>query len=527
MPESTQKTKKKFPRWILELFTFIFIPYLIVYISSPVIFGILLLIGIPIFIFLYFRLTNHIINSENPGGQKNLDLPQSPQTKKTPQSSRKIPPSSIARSSIVTLACTIFSWHIICSANEGNLLSSSALHTMLSKPYLVLIPCLLLITRPISILSALKFDDRHPNPLIELKCTTNQEGEASQGGGLKALISKHLSAVKYIFPTVIVFAFIFVLYHNKMVASGDLGLALQITSAQLPEQKSTWTTITITYLTIFYISFLPAIFLPHINSPKANQEIHRYVLLKAGSSKHIEPEKYYNYLTLLAAILTTISSFTTLYLLRITTIGDMTETFLFIVSLSMMACTFPISRIINKNLVENNQPDKEEKYDRRNTITLFAICTVVILISSWVLPNFFLEYMPRGIGGILANPGTTLESEESDYACIFPNDNKGKESITLGVVVESKPESIRIFTPEYNRNDNEYGKRIGGGKIKLNKLVETQIKISGGYRIEKFDGSKHGYNHQTGKCEYVQTRYSLKEIFYAEYIENSKKPPHK
>ena len=526
MSESAQRTKK-FPRRILELVTFIFIPYLIVYISNPVIFGILLFASISIFIFLYFRLTNYIINSENPGEQKKLNPPQSPQTKKTPQSSREIHPSSIVYSSIITLAYTFLSWHIICSANEGNLFSSSALHTILSKPYLFLIPGLLLITRPISILSTLKFDDRHPNPLIELKFTTDQMENTSQNSELKALISKHLSVIKYIFPISIVLDFIFILYHNKVVASGDLGLALQITSAQLPDQKFTWATITIAYLTIFYISFLPAIFLPQINSPKANHEIHRYVLLKAGSSKHIEPEKYYNYLTLLAAILTTISSFTTIHLLRITATGDMTETSLLIVSLSMMACTFSISHIINKNLVENNQPNEEEKYDRRVITPFFAFCTALILIFSWMLPSFFLEYMPRGMGGILANPGPTLESEESDYACVFPNDNKSNESITLGVVIESKPESIRIFTPEYNRNDNEYGKRIGGGKIKLNKLVETQIKISGGYRIEKFDGSKHGYNHQTGKCEYVQTRYSLKEIFYKEYIENSKKPPHK
>lgn len=80
MPESAQKTKKKFPHWILELFTFIFIPYLIVYISSPVIFRILLFIGIPIFIFLYFRLTNYIINLENPAERKKLILPQVPKS---------------------------------------------------------------------------------------------------------------------------------------------------------------------------------------------------------------------------------------------------------------------------------------------------------------------------------------------------------------------------------------------------------------------------------------------------------------
>ncbi len=70
MSESAKRTKK-FPRRILELVTFIFIPYLIVYISNPVIFGILLFASISIFIFLYFRLTNYIINSENPGGKKN------------------------------------------------------------------------------------------------------------------------------------------------------------------------------------------------------------------------------------------------------------------------------------------------------------------------------------------------------------------------------------------------------------------------------------------------------------------------
>lgn len=522
MSESAQRTKK-FPRRILELVTFIFIPYLIVYISNPVIFGILLFASISIFIFLYFRLTNYIINSENPGEQKKLNPPQSPQTKKTPQSSREIHPSSIVYSSIITLAYTFLSWHIICSANEGNLFSSSALHTIISKPYLFLIPSFLLITRPISILSALKFNDKTPSPLIELKCATNQVGDTLQDGGLKTLISKHLSVIKYVFPTSIVLAFIFVLYHNKVVASGDLGLALQITAAQLQDQKSTWTTISIAYLTIFYISFLPAIFLPQINSPRANQEIHQYILLKAGSSKYIEPEKYYNYLTLLAAILTTISSFTILYLLRITTTGDMTETFLFIVFLSMMGCTFPISRTINKNLVENNQPIEEEKYDRRITISIFTICTALILIFSWILPGFLLEYMPRSIGGILANPGTTLESEESDYACVFPNDNKSKESITLGVVVDSKPESIRIFTPEYNRNDNEYGKRIDGGKVDLNKLTETQIKIPGGYRLEKYDGSKHGYNRQTGKCEYIKTRYSI----IINNLENQNRPPRK
>ena len=200
---------------------------------------------------------------------------------------------------------------------------------------------------------------------------------------------------------------------------------------------------------------------------------------------------------------------------------------LVVVALSTTACTIPISRIINRELIKGEQSNKDVNHNGATARIAVFLLVPLVLYLFYFSPKILLDYMPKSIGGIVANPGTTIETNENDYACVFSNDIKEKKSITFGVIAESKPESVHIFTPEYNQERNSYGEESENGKVIPNKLVESQVKIPGGYRIEKFDGSKHGYNHQTGKCEYVQTRYSHKEIFYKEYIENSKKPPHK
>ncbi len=103
---------------------------------------------------------------------------------------------------------------------------------------------------------------------------------------------------------------------------------------------------------------------------------------------------------------------------------------------------------------------------------------------------------------MITNPGDTLGSIETDYSCVFSNNVEEKNSIAFGVIVESKPDSVHIFTPEYNQEKNSYGEEVGNGKVKPNKLAESQVKIPGGYRIEKFDNNKHGYDLTVGKCIY-------------------------
>lgn len=547
MSEPTQKTKRKFPRWILELFTFIFIPYLIVYISSPVIFGIILFIGIPVFIFLYFRLTNHIINSENPTGHKKLNIQQAPEAKEKSTKNQNEKICSPSRGNIQSIINYIFysilspiiifalpvvlfilmSWIlVIWLSGEYDL--PSEINSLFSDPSFLLV--MLTIPAPYLAMGLLVWDT-HNNKSANFtssESSSSEEDNPSEDNPSEnnTLNTKILSLIKSqtrvlltLFPISTVASFIFVLYHNKELANGDLGLALQITSALFPENKTTWAAITLAFLLIFYISFMPAISLKKIES----------AVIKTSSRQENKKDSYKLYIKLLgtAASLTTLSNIIIIHIFKLVTEGNIAINIFLMTAISIIICFLPIYRTIMSQFKQVNTTSSDTTSTKIFKVILYAIIAIIILFAYSRASSFFFEYVPKGIGGIVANPGATLESEESDYVCVFPNDNKSKESITLGVVIESKPESIRIFTPEYNRNDNEYGKRIGGGKIKLNKLVDAQIKISGGYRIEKYDGSKHGYNHQTGKCEYIQTRYSLKDIFYEEYIKNSKKTPHK
>lgn len=425
---------------------------------------------------------------------------------------------------LMPLLLTFISWTIACFPIEKNLLT--AIISTRNDTSLLLILLFSAITVSLAMLPALESSNEASKSLIKLEFS-NPNNIDPQKSGIKAFVSQHLKAFTYILPISTVIAFIFVLYHNKEVAKGDLGLALQITSAQLPEQKFTWATVILVYMTIFYISLLPAVALPLINQPSMNQDLHRHILLKNHDSNKITATGYFIYLIIQASILTAASSFTIFHILRLTTHGDFAESMLVVVALSTTACTIPISDIINRGLIKGNQSNKDANHSRANARIAAFILAILVLCLFYLFPKLLLDYMPKNIGGIVANPGTTIETNENDYACVFSNDIKEKKSITFGVIAESKPESVHIFTPEYNQERNSYGEEAENGKVIPNKLVESQVKIPGGYRIEKFDGSKHGYNHQTGKCEYVQTRYSLKEIFYKEYIENSKKPPHK
>lgn len=348
--------------------------------------------------------------------------------------------------------------------------------------------------------------------------TSSESEKNTLNEQLISILKKQTKLLTGLFPASIVVSFISVLYHNQELTNGDIGSALEITSAQFPENKIKWVTITLLYFLIPYFLFTSALFIKTIKN-SVNKDF----------PKITRERLYVNYLVLLAIafLLATIANIMDIHVFKLVTTENVEINLFLTTALSFSVYVFPIRQIITDSIPDNPKPDEGLNSNGISMAIYYFIFVLSIIVSFSTVSKMFFEYLPKSIGGVVANPGATLESEESDYACVFPNDNKSKESITLGVVVESKPESIRIFTPEYNRNDNEYGKRIGGGKIKLNKLVDTQIKISGGYRIEKYDGSKHGYNRQTGKCEYVQTRYSLKEIFYKEYTENSKKPPHK
>ena len=421
----------------------------------------------------------------------------------------------------VTLLVLI-SWAlVIWPSGEYNLISE--MNSLLSDLTILII--LFVVSTPYLAMGLLVWDI-HNNKSANLTPVGTDSSEGGSAGENNTLNEKILPLIKNqtrilltLFPISTVASFVFVLYHYKELANGDLGLALQITSALFPENKITWAAITLAFLLIFYISFMPAISLKKIEP----------IVTRTSSRQENKIDSYKLYIMLIvtAASLTTFSNIIVIHIFKLVIEGNIAINIFLMTAISMATCFLPIYRAIMSQFKQKNTTSNDVLSTKIFKGILYVIMISILFITCSRASYFFLEYIPKGIGGIVANPGTTIETNENDYACVFSNDIKEKKSITFGVIVESKPDSVRIFTPEYNREKNSYGEEAENGKVNLNKLAESQVKIPGGYRIEKFDGFKHRYNLRTGKCEYVQTRYSLKEIFYKEYIENSKKPPHK
>ena len=410
----------------------------------------------------------------------------------------------------IPLLLTFISWTIACFPIENNPLTAIISITKnISLLIILLVPAAI---STFMVLTALDSSNKNSKPVIELE-VFDLEDSNLQKNEISSLISKHLKIFASLLPVSTAVAFAFVLYHYKEIAGGDIGLALQITSAQLPEQKVTWATVVLVYIAIFYISLLPAVILPTINNPKINRDIHQHILIKRQKGNEIPILWYYSYLTIQSAILTIASSFTIFYILKLTTRGDTAETLLFVVTLSITACIIPISHIIANGTNKNSQFNKNSNQNR-GTFTLFiSIFTILVLYLSYISPRLFLEYMPKNIGGIIANPGETIESGEIDYSCVFPRNNNSSKSIAFGIIVSTDNSSILLFSPSYDNDKKNYATRNSDGYYKPNKIVENRTKYTEGFYIEKYDRKKHTYNEYTGQCEHIMPN-DLKDMTF-------------
>ena len=405
---------------------------------------------------------------------------------------------SFLYSSLFTFILTIISWCIVCWAIDNNLWAG--LNTLIPKLHLLLILLIPALVTSLATLPALSSGTKNSQPLIELKYSNQEKNQ--HDGEIREFVSRHLKIFNSIAPMSVAISFTFVLYHYREITSGDLGLALQITSMQFPEQKITWITVMFVYLSIFYISLLPAIILSQINSPNMNLDIHRHIF-KDGP---IKLAKYYSYLATQAALLAIASNFIILYILKITTNGGTAETLLFTISLSMTACTFPILNIIKQNNTNNENMSSEIGHNKGVARLFTGILAILILLISYLSPALLLEYMPKSIGGIVANPGTTVETNEIDYACVFPSGENNPKSIAFGIVISSDNSSIHLFTPSYDTKNKRYAELLKDGHKKPNKLIESRIKYTNGFYIEKYDRNIHVYNENSGQCEYKNSK---------------------
>lgn len=338
--------------------------------------------------------------------------------------------------------------------------------------------------------------------------------------GIRDLVSLQ---VKYALSTIPLSAsiiFIIVLIHNKDLTKGDLGTAIQITAIQFTDNKYSWTAIAITFMALVYIAIIPTFFLLPINKAILNSS--RQAHSKDSYKRSLSILFRLNSITIGLLLPVSYAEY------QILKVVSGREEFMVLFLLITMSYTICIHSIKNtfvescnfkrkQNIISNKDtPAWREK--TQDSIIILLMSTVAIFCL-----NNFMNGIIKNISDLAASPGETLNSARSDYSCIFSNDSNSKTSIAFGVVAASKPDSIHIFTPEYNHGNMTYGKQHDSGLIELNPLVETQVKIPAGYHIEKFNGIKHHYNISTGKCEYTKTRYSI----IINNQENQNRPPRK
>lgn len=396
----------------------------------------------------------------------------------------------------VTLLVLI-SWAlVIWPSGEYNLISE--INSLLSDPT---IPIILFVVSTPYLAMGLLVWDIHNNKSANLTPVGTDSSEGDSAGENNTLNEKILSLIKNqtrilltLFPISTVASFVFVLYHYKELANGDLGLALQITSALFLENKITWPAITLAFLLIFYISFMPAISLKKIEP----------VVTRTSSRQENKEDSYKLYIMLIvtAASLTTFSNIILIHIFKLVTEGNIAINMFLMTAISMATCFLPIYRAIMSQFEQKNTISNDALSTKIFKGILYAIMISILFITCSRASYFFLEYIPKGIGGIAANPGATIETNESDYACIFPKGEDNPKSIAFGVIISSDHSSIHLFTPSYDTKNKRYAELLKNGRKKPNKLIESRIKYTNGFYIEKYDRKIHAYNESSGQCTY-------------------------
>ena len=323
---------------------------------------------------------------------------------------------------------------------------------------------------------------------------SGKKTKISTGRPLLSVFSKHSKILISSSTILAIIAYISVLQFNLESASGDTGTALQITSIQFSENKFKWVAQLSMYALFAYLTSLPALLMPELK--KYIRPHHSIPILRNLDPKN--PIHLCITLILLSTILTTLANIciTALFL---SASKDNIKIFLISAPLlSYLLCAISITLTINRTF-----PITSSQKDNLTSGILEMLLWLMVGILLLVIAYAFIIRIPYALGRSIANPGKTLGSSETTYDCIFPVDPKSKESIAFGVIAASKPESIHIFTPTYDHESSSYGRRTDKGGIGLNKLAETQIKISGGYRVEKFNINKHYYDVNTGKCTHL------------------------
>lgn len=325
-------------------------------------------------------------------------------------------------------------------------------------------------------------------PSIQLDNKKNPEDIPSHKSN--SFFIEQFKTILSLSPVALIVTFVLTLYYYNWVTQGNINTAFRITSLQLTQDRYQLISSTIISLFIIYLILIPS---KTLDITALNMDI---------TSDSKEPQKnldldVYIRATWHIAIFTLFAGFPAWAIYSLTTPRGYIDSlatfvfFAFIFGQIKLLSSSPLETIDILKFIAKSAP----KF--KGLKSILSALLIVLIFLKLSTPMLVIN-AGKGVVDI----GSTSNNPMRAYSCIFPQQNPQLESLSFGIVVESKDKYLHIFTPTYNQENNSYTQfDFIGNRFPLNP-TESYISIKEDYKIEQYDESIHEYNSSTGKCKH-------------------------
>lgn len=291
-------------------------------------------------------------------------------------------------------------------------------------------------------------------------------------------------------PIALIITFILTLYYYNWVAQGNINTAFKITSLQLTQDRYQLISSTIISLFIIYLVLIPC---KTLDITSLNMDI-------ASNSKESQKDLdlgVYIRATWHIAIFTLLAGFPAWAIYTLTTPRGYIDNLASFVFYAFMFGQLKLLSSSPLEIIETFKSIAEYAPKFKGLKSILSIFLIILISLKLTIPTLVIN-AGKGVVDI----GSTSNNPMHAYSCIFTLRSPQSESISFGIVVESKDKYLHIFTPTYSQEKNSYIQSdLTGNTFPLNP-TESYISIKEDYRIEQYDESIHEYNSNTGKCKH-------------------------
>lgn len=291
-------------------------------------------------------------------------------------------------------------------------------------------------------------------------------------------------------PIALIITFILTLYYYNWVTQGNINTAFRITSLQLAQDRYQLISSTIISLFIIYLILIPS---KTLDVTALNMDT---TLDSKDPQKNLDLDVYIR-ATWHIAIFTLFAGFPAWAIYSLMAPRSYIDN---LASFVLFAFAFGQIKLLSSSPLETIDilkwiAQSAPKFKGLKSI----LSTLLIALIGF---KFLTPLLVINAGKSIVDIGSTSNNPMHAYSCIFTLQNPQSESISFGIVVESKDKYLHIFTPTYNQEKNSYTQSdLIDNTFPLNP-TESYISTKEDYRIEQYDESIHEYNSNTGKCKH-------------------------